>query len=107
MGPSTLIDGDDTGSSAPSSVTRLTLQWGRRLSSTETHGGKLPRGELGQASMGPSTLIDGDSPCWVSMQLIATRFNGAVDSHRRRPPTVSCSLASSWRFNGAVDSHRR
>jgi len=59
MGPSTLIDGD-TSSSSRWTKRSNSLQWGRRLSSTETQ--RMSLGAAGRhASMGPSTLIDGDS----------------------------------------------
>ena len=36
------------------------------------------------ASMEPSMNIDGDRPCCWPVTCAKTRFNGAVDEHRRR-----------------------
>src|SRR5882672_8367549 len=83
MGPPTLVDGDVR--SHASDATRqarfngaadsrrrrlasfprggggaMPLQWGRRLSSTETRGVVAEHGHERIASMGPPTLVDGD-----------------------------------------------
>ena len=60
------------------------LQWGRRLSSTETSGGAAVVVRTRGASMGPSTLVDGDAAGQPSPDNPHLCFNGAVDSRRRR-----------------------
>src|SRR6185436_14880102 len=129
MGPSTLIDGDATRPNRRR-VCCIWLQWGRRLSSTETRTGSGQHGET-VASMGPSTLIDGDTGvikaydldgevlqwgrrlsstetgAWISAPGRYLSFNGAVDSHRRRLLFSRMVGPCRRSFNGAVDSHRR
>src|SRR6185436_12963617 len=46
--------------------------------------------------MGPSTLIDGDGRRWRSTAPRWPRFNGAVDSHRRRRPFVVACEEIVW-----------
>src|SRR6185436_11929112 len=129
MGPSTLIDGDPL---CPQTHRRGSpLQWGRRLSSTETDEPELVPTPMLGASMGPSTLIDGDVGARAPVLEQLDGFNGAVDSHRRRLGNVITlsdptdvlqwgrRLSSTEThttgsrehragcFNGAVDSHRR
>jgi len=105
MGPSTLIDGDWRGSGARSWAARL--QWGRRLSSTETDDERFSRErypalQWGRRLSSTETRQGADPTTAVELG-----FNGAVDSHRRRrrvAPRATCTGSS---FNGAVDSHRR
>src|SRR6266567_3899386 len=82
MGPSTLIDGQADLDAAPAPGL--------------------------EASMGPSTLIDGQarSACCASSSR-GSRFNGAVDSHRRTAVRRLLMGNLPTGFNGAVDSHRR
>src|SRR5215510_1462971 len=109
MGPSIFIDGEERlASSSPSD--RLALQWGRRSSSTESSLTASPPApgwnalqwgrrssstesnhQWGEwcrrhkASMGPSIFIDGETPSQPPPPPQGgTRFNGAVDLHRRR-----------------------
>ena len=83
------------------------LQWGRRLASTETRAVARRGHRAPKASMGPSTRIDGDSLVSPRPPLTTGCFNGAVDSHRRRPPSRLLTHCGGACFNGAVDSHRR
>src|SRR5688572_16092621 len=131
MGPSTLVDGDESYGVLLAQPSR-SLQWGRRLSSTETPPDRVGRLDGVVASMGPSTLVDGDANILASVTSTASGFNGAVDSRRRRPAwerelgaagkrlqwgrrlsstetflSIRSGRLSHSCFNGAVDSRRR
>ena len=82
MGPSDFVDGMVVQANLYGPV--YVLQWGRRISSTET--GRPADAERGgvQASMEPSAFVDGDSPSWLAGLVDAvTGFNGAVGFRRR------------------------
>ncbi len=82
------------------------LQWGHRFTSVETrrplHLHRFPL----RASMGPPIYIGGNSAISSRLQLPPSRFNGATDLHRWKPPRRDWPLRSCRRFNGATDLHR-
>src|SRR5712672_2143470 len=81
MGPPTLVDGD-LAREVLDRIAADRLQWGRRLSSTETT---------------PPSTAQAPGRC----------FNGAADSRRRRHLPVRRARALALCFNGAADSRRR
>ena len=81
------------GKSKPDANGNPMLQWGRRLASTETSLDEGDHQERHVASMGPSTRIDGDTRSTHRIRQSRSGFNGAVDSHRRRP---SGRLRRTW-----------
>ena len=116
MGPSTFVDGDhrslppwsnclmlqwghrlsstETLSRAEAEGIAYSLQWGHRLSSTETRS-TSPKGCRDVASMGPSTFVDGDRRVAPWSSRARRGFNGAIDFRRRRPRRCATISASS------------
>ena len=68
----------------------LLLQWGRRLSTTETWIAGTAIAIAAPASMGPSSFNDGNSGRgpWIWADGIC--FNGAVVFQRRKPDALTC-----------------
>ncbi len=105
MGPPTLVDGDPPAPVLPTPV--VSLQWGRRLSSTETHTDRLSQGDADELQWGrrlSSTETSGTPGSWRTTRC---SFNGAADSRRRRRPAARRDPSPACRFNGAADSRRR
>src|SRR5689334_21895339 len=105
MGPSTLIDGDIGEHSLW--LWSYLLQWGRRLSSTETPCDCEPMKTARVASMGPSTLIDGDQarrPHLHLQQLASmgpsTLIDGDDAAQARAGDRLSASMGPSTLIDG-------
>ena len=155
MGPSTFVDGDSWGSCRPprpeasfngaidfrrrrpGSVgthrdDERQLQWGHRLSSTETGWRREGSHLLSLASMEPSTFVDGDVICYSdpNARLLMLQWGhrlSSTETHRlgrRRPAPLRASMGPSTfvdgdlprvpraqsnfdGFNGAIDFRRR
>ena len=84
MGPSTRIDGDKWDDVPEGPLKLASMGPSTRIDGDVHLRAALARGQ--GASMGPSTRIDGDDPSSGLRTSGRIRFNGAVDSHRRRPP---------------------
>src|SRR2546425_321793 len=104
MGPSPLSDGDFAFTSR--FVWMRWLQWGRRLSATETGNDEGRDQAAPAASMGPSPLSDGDSELLALVNPIAAlqwgRRLSATETARHHP-----GPRRGRGFNGAVASQRR
>ena len=72
----------------------LWLQWCHRLSSTETRG-RRPDARADRRFMGPSTFVDGDSLAPARTRRALRGFNGAIDFRRRRHTKPAPASASS------------
>ncbi len=82
------------------------LQWGHRFTSVETNKHSVIVSPRGWASMGPPIYIGGNQSLCKSCHSTKTRFNGATDLHRWKPPLYRWCHSTPSCFNGATDLHR-
>ena len=87
MGPSSFNDGNEK-LRASKEFREWLLQWGRRLSTTETGRWREVLRQIARASMGPSSFNDGNFSTCSFFRCKLSGFNGAVVFQRRKLPDV-------------------